>query len=215
MNLDQEPFEIYKQDHLQLELVEGVGAVKDYSAMGYGDAFDALFERVSVEYPFTVEKNIDWDALYAEFGPRAADARDDYEFSRVIRDFMLAFPDGHVGGAFNADLFYEECGGGFGLALAELSDGRVIVTNVLPGTPGAQAGIQVGAEIISWDDQPVSQAIDEVVPYFGVGSTEYTKRAEQIVYLTRVPPDTKISVEYQNPGSKFGANCRYAGDGRI
>ncbi len=201
VNLDQEPFQIYKQDHLQLELVEGVGAVKDFSDMSYEDAFDALFNRVSVEYPFTDEKHIDWDALYDEFAPRAADARNDYDFSRVIRDFMLAFPDGHVGGAFNADLFYEESGGGFGLALAELSDGRVIVTDVLPGTPGVQAGIQVGAEIISWDGQPVGQAIDKVVPYFGVGSTEYTKRAEQLVYLTRVPPNTEVSVEYQNPGS--------------
>lgn len=201
VNLDQDPFQIYKQSQLELELFEGVGAVKDFSDMSYEDAFDALFERVSVEYPFTVEKNIDWDGLYVEFAPRVADANSAEDFSRVIRDFLQAFPDGHVGGAFNADLFYMERGGSFGLVLAELSNGRVIVTHVLPGTPGAQADIQVGAEIISWDGQPISQAIDGVEPYFGPGSTEYSRRAEQLVYLTRVSPGTRISVEYQNPGS--------------
>jgi C-terminal processing protease CtpA/Prc len=201
VNLDQDPFQIYKQSHLELVLFEGVGAVKDFSNMRYGQAFDALFERVSVEYPFTAEKHIDWDALYAEFAPRAADARSDDDFYRVILNFTQAFPDGHVGGAFNANIFREECGGSFGLVLAELSDRRVIATHVLPGTPGAQAGIQVGAEIITWDGQPVGQAVDAVQPYFGAGSTEYTRRAEQLVYLTHVPPGTTISVEYQNPGS--------------
>ncbi len=34
------------------------------------EAFDAMFEKVRLEYPFTEDKNIDWDALYAEFAPR-------------------------------------------------------------------------------------------------------------------------------------------------
>jgi carboxyl-terminal processing protease len=68
-----------------------------------------------------------------------------------------------------------------------------------PGT-GGKAGIQVGAQIIAWDNQPISDAISEVVPYFGPYSTEHTKRLSQATFLTRLPPGTRIDVSYQNPG---------------
>jgi len=51
--------------------------------------------------------------------------------------------------------------------LGELSDGRLIVTQVLPDTPGAEAGIETGAEILAWDGQPVDEAISRVNPYLG------------------------------------------------
>ena len=101
----------------------------------------------------------------------------------------------------NGDVFFEERGGGFGLILAELGDGRVIVTTILPDMPAAEAGIKVGAEIIEWDGQPVGQAIGQVQPYFGPYSTEHLKRLEQVVFLTRVPPFESVTVTFQNPGA--------------
>ncbi|MEZ4646796.1 MAG: hypothetical protein R3E31_29405 [Chloroflexota bacterium] len=35
----------------------------------YSDAFNALVDQLSNEYAFTEYKNIDWEALRAEFGP--------------------------------------------------------------------------------------------------------------------------------------------------
>ncbi len=201
VDLNQEPFRIYKEPQPTFELVEGASAVKDYSDLNYSDAFDEMFSKVSREYPFTAEKGIDWEALYDEFAPRVAAANDDQDFYRAIRDFTFAIPDAHVGVSFNADVFFEERGGSFGLVLTELSDGRVLVTHVLPGTAGAGAGIQVGAEILQWDGQPVGQAIDAAQSYFGPYSTPQQERTDKIIFLTRVPPGTRVEVTYQNPGN--------------
>ncbi|KAA3645452.1 MAG: hypothetical protein DWQ07_13370 [Chloroflexi bacterium] len=200
VDLNQDPFLVYKEAQPQFELLEGSGAVKDYIDLSYEEAFDRMFEQVSVEYPFTAEKNLDWQAIYDEFAPRVADANNDNDFYRALRDFTYAIPDAHVFVSFNPDVFFEEQGGSFGLVLKELSDGRVIVTQVLPGTTGSQEGILVGAEIIEWDGQAVSLALDNVDPYLGPYSTEHARRQGQAVFLTRYPPNTQIQISYQNPG---------------
>jgi carboxyl-terminal processing protease len=104
-----------------------------------------------------------------------------------------------VGLQVNAEAFFEENGGSFGLVLTELTDGRVLVTQVIPDTPGSKAGIQRGAEILEWDGKPVSQAIDEVIPYLGPSSTQHYRRLEQAIFLTRVPVDSTIDVRFRNP----------------
>ena len=200
VDLNQKPFRFYKQARPNLDLNEGVIAVNDYSKLSYADAFDALYKKVSIEYPFTTEKSLDWQALYNQIKPQVDRAKNDQDFYRALRDFTYAIPDAHVGVQLDPQVFYEERGGGFGLVLTELSDGRVIVTDVLPGLPADKAGIQRDAEISTWNGRPVSQAISEVVPYIGPYSTEQARRLGQIIFLTRVPPDTSISLSYKNPG---------------
>lgn len=200
VNLDQEPFKVYKEAQAQITLNEGDIAVNDYSEMDYADAFQALFEKASREYPFTQEKGIDWGALKEQFTARVEEARSPDDFYLILRDFTNKIPDGHVNLSFNRDYFVQEYSGGLGLVLAQTSDGRVIVTEVLAGMPGEGVGIKAGAELITWNGQPVSQAIMKVDPLFGPYSTEHTHRIEQVNYLTRMPPDTQIDVSFKNPG---------------
>jgi C-terminal processing protease CtpA/Prc len=203
VNLDEEPFRIYKEAQPKIDLYEGEMAVSDYSDMDYDEAFDALIEQMEKEYAFTEEKGVDWDALRAEFAPRAARARDAKGFYTVVRDFTWAIPDGHVGvgGGPMVRTFFDEQGGGFGLVLAELSNGRVIVTQVLPDLPADEAGIEVGAEIVAWNGTPVGEAIGETIPYFGPYSTEHTRHLAQVVFLARVAPGEKATVTFRNPGA--------------
>jgi carboxyl-terminal processing protease len=201
VDLNHDPFRVYKEARPKIDLLEGDVAVNDYSSMSYSEAFEAMFAKVAREYPFTQEKHIDWEALHTEFTAQVAAAKTADEFYKAIRDFTWSIPDAHVGlGTFNAQVFAEEAGGGFGLVLAELSNGSVIATHVLENQPAALAGIQVGAQILTWEDQPVSQAISKVVPYFGPFSTESAKRLEQVAFLTRLPPGTSVQLSYQNPG---------------
>jgi carboxyl-terminal processing protease len=158
-----------------------------------------LYEKAAREYPFTAEKHIDWPALYNEYSPRVAEARNANEFYRALRDFTWSIPDAHVGLTFNPEVFYEEAGGSFGIRLAELSDKRVIVSEVIPDTTGAKAGIVPGTEILTWNGKPVQEALAEVVPYFGPYSTEHHKRLEQLVFLTRLPPGAEVEIEYRLP----------------
>jgi C-terminal processing protease CtpA/Prc len=86
------------------------------------------------------------------------------------------------------------------MLVEELSDGRVIVTDVLPGEPADREGIEVGAELINWNDAPVAEAISAVKPFLGPYSTEHTRRINQARFLTRIPPDSEVELAYQNPG---------------
>lgn len=200
VDLNEEPFRVYKEANPQMELIEGEGAVNDYSAMSPAEAFDAMFEKVSVEYPFTADKNIDWAALYDKHAPIVGAATNEEEMYRALHDFANDIPDSHVGVSFNAQVYYEEKGGSFGMVLAELVDDSVIVTKVLPGHTAEAAGIEAGAEIISWNGQPVQDALDSVVPYLGPYSTDHSRRQGQLLSLTRMPVGETIKLSFKNPG---------------
>lgn len=208
IDLNLSPFHFYKESQLVLTLNEGAGRVTDLSDLSYSQAFEAMFDKVSKEYPFTTEKHVDWEALHAEFSPRVAQARNSDDFYRALLDFTLAIPDKHIGLTLNAQVFYEMDGGGFGLVLAELSDGKVIARNVLADSPAAEVGIQPGAFILEWDGRPVADAIAQVNPFFGPYSTEHSRRLDQVAFLTRVPPDTAVDVTFQNPGASQATSER-------
>jgi len=199
IDLDQNPFQIYKSVQPDIALNEGDIAVNDFENLSYLEAFQSLFDKASREYPFTAEKGVDWDALEAEFTARAAEAKTADEFYTTLKEFTLRIPDGHVNISFNPDVFFEDYGGSFGMILTQLSDGRVIVTDVLPETPAFSEGILEGAEIIEWNGKPVADTLKNITAFFGPYSTEHTRLVEQVNFLTRVEPDTIIDISYLNP----------------
>jgi C-terminal processing protease CtpA/Prc len=200
VDINQEPFTFYKESRPSITLNEGVVEVNDYSDLSYSEAFENMLEKISLEYPFTEEKSINWDALAQKYQPLIETADNDDEFYAILRDFSYEIPDGHVNVSLNPDIFFEVAGGSFGMVLDELSDDRIIVSDVINNTPAQRAGIKKGAEIFSWNDEPVIDQIQEVEPYFGPYSTEHAKRVEQVNFLTRVPPESAITLSYQNPG---------------
>jgi len=200
VNLDQQPFRSYKEARPEINLIEGAAQVTDLSDLNFQEAFDVFFEKAAREYPFTADKDIDWETLYQEYSPRIAKARSEEGFYTALRDFTLEIPDAHVSLSFEPAVFNDTSGGSFGLVLAELSDGSVICTQVLPDTPAERAGIEPGAQILTWDGKAVSEAIDQVVSYFGPYSTEHHRRLDQVAFLTRVSPGTRLKVSFRNPG---------------
>ncbi len=212
VDLNREPFQIRKEARPFITLNEGDIALNDFTADDYSQAFEKLFEKASREYPFTKEKAVDWQALYDEFVPLVARARDQTDFYNALREFTYRIPDGHVGLSIDPEVFFQECGGSFGMILTELSDGQVLVSDLIPNTAATEAGIEIGAEIITWNGQPVSDAINQVRPFFGPYSTEQHRRLEQVVFLTRVPPDTRVNISYQNPGDSSATDVRLTAD---
>jgi C-terminal processing protease CtpA/Prc len=205
VDLDEEPFRFYKEARPKLTLHEGDVAINDFSSLSYVDAFNALHQKVSREYPFTDQKAIDWDALLETFSARMIEADDDEDFFWALKDYSLAIPDGHIGIGFNdmvGQLFFENYGGSFGLILAEIDGPKVIVTDVLANSPAEESGIEIGAEILEWNRQEIDQAIRQVEPFFGPYSTEHHKRFEQLAFLTRVAPGDQVEVLLKNPGDE-------------
>jgi len=209
IDLDQKPFGIQRNAEATMTLYEPKDvAIKDYSALSYSEAFDKMFETVRKEYAFNgvQGKQPDWDALYAELAPRVKDAeqkKDAQAYYLALHDFVLAFHDGHVGlngGQFASQLFSQLTAGGYGFAIRELDNGKVIVTYLLADGPALKAGIQKGAVITSFNGEPILQALRKVKPLSGPFSTVFALYYQQDRYLLRTTPGTQATVEFTNPG---------------
>ena len=165
VDLDASPFTFDRAEDVVIDLLEPeAAALDDFSAMSYEDAFDAMVDLFKREYAFTEYRNLDWEALREKYRPRfvTADLQSDpVKYSLALRDFLWEIPDGHVGMDLSLinDLFLEETAGGFGIAIRQLDDGRVIVNFLLEGGPAYEAGIELGAEIIAVNDVPIDEAL--------------------------------------------------------
>lgn len=208
VNLDKEPFSISQTSKPSLTLYEPKSAaIKDFSSESYTKAFDDMFNLVKNDYAFDgiQGKQPDWDKLYAQIQPRVADAENKHDpnaFYMALRDFTWAFKDGHVGldgGDYANQDFSNAVAGGYGFALRQLDDGRVIVIYVMDGGPAAQAGIKVGAEVTQFDGKPINDAIAGAHSYSNQ-SSDFAIRYQQLRYLLATKPGTESQVTYANPG---------------
>lgn len=209
VDLDTDPFTFDRSTTAKVDLVEAEQSLKpaDYTNLSYTEAFEALVNQMRREYAFTEYKGIDWDALYAEFAPRVAEAEannDPAAFQFAIRDFTWSIPDGHVGASLplTNQEFFTNTDGGLGMAIRETDDGRVIVNYLTPGGPAEAAGIQLGAEIIAWNGIPIQEALPNVVTYAAPYSTQHNLRLQQLRYITRSVLGSTVTVEYRNPDAE-------------
>lgn len=208
IDLDTEPFTIIREAAPEIELIEpDDAAIKDFSDQSYTEAFNNMFEIVSKEYAFNgwEGKQPNWDELYEQVFPKiqaAEEKNKPYDFYMAMREFAMAFQDGHVGlngGDQEGFWVQRNIYGGYGFAIRELDDGRSIVVYILEGGPADEAGMQVGAEILTLRGMPVADAISETEPY-SPQSTDFGLRYEQTVFVTRDGAGKSMEVSFRNPG---------------
>jgi C-terminal processing protease CtpA/Prc len=205
VDMDTTPFTFDRSREVTINTIEGEqSAADDFSNMSYTEAFDAMIEKFRTDYAFTELKNLDWDAIAAEFRPRFEEAEannDVLTYVRALQRFAWAIPDGHVAtSAFVNDDFEHDTGGSLGIAIRELDDERVIVSYVVDGSPAAEAGIELRAEILAINGQPIGDTVSAAVPYSSPFSTEHAKRLQQLRYAVRFPLGTQVELTFRNPG---------------
>ena len=178
----------------------------DLSSRSWSDAFREACAYMEERYAFTEWRGVDWDALYATYAPKIAQAeenRDSAAYYRTLREFVYAIPDGHVlvlspddFGAKHADI-----GGGYGLAVARLDSGEVIVTYVANGSDAERAGIRFGDEVVSWNGRPVGEAINatSIIWTPVKPSTAEGILLHKLRFLTRAPVGTPATVGIAGP----------------
>jgi carboxyl-terminal processing protease len=193
----------------------------DYRDLAWTDAFKAAHDKFSREYAFSDWKDVDWTALSSRFLPRitqAEAASDEKAYYQTLHEYVCSIPDRHVALAAEnksvpTTLGQELAGGGFGMAMAELNNLRVIAAAIVPNGPADLAGIVAGAEILTWAGVPTGTAIGRInvgaVPFNAlsgqIGSekpqaTLEHYRLEQTRLLTRGPIDMEVQVVFKNPG---------------
>jgi C-terminal processing protease CtpA/Prc len=209
VDLETEPFTFDRGRQQEIDLLEPEeSALVDYSDLSFTEAFDNMVDKLSKEYAFTEYKNIDWQALSDEFRPRfeVADAQgNNRDYLNALREFLWRVPDGHVGlSPFTpfVDQFRNDIALGLGLAIRTTDDGRVLANYLLPGGPAAQAGMELGAEIIAIAGQTIEDAIVETEPWTQPFSTSHNLRLEQERFVTRYPATTRsVNLTFLNPGA--------------
>jgi C-terminal processing protease CtpA/Prc len=207
VDLDGEPFTFDRARRQVIDLIEPEGAaLVDYSDMTYPDAFQALIQQLSREYAFTEYKGIDWAALEEALLPRFRRAqanRDRQAYRRALRDLAWSIPDGHVSGPQIIEDFREAVAGGLGFAISDLDDGRAVVSYLLPFSPADQAGIELGAEILTLDGLEVNEAVDRAVAHSAPFSSAHVERLQKLRYATRFPLNrAPVEVSWRYPGSE-------------
>lgn len=170
----------------------------DFSGLTWTQAFVKMNETMSNKYAFTEWKDIRWQALKDKYLPQieSAQSKDSFEdYSIALRAYINEIPDGHVKVSGDAEIEDKYISGGFGLTVAQLDDGKVIVTWLDPFGPAQAAGLQVGDEIAEWNGHPIVNAVKEVSTIFsGTSATDETLKQKQLAYLVRAPLGTEAKI---------------------
>jgi len=195
---------------VQMPILEGLGGNNDLSKLTYTQAFDALVKDLKIRYPFSDYKKINWNTIVSTIRPMVAQAEKDKDqtaFNIAMLHFSATFHDGHLSTQPPQDYFLQQNIGGLGISLGQTDDGVVIARAVLDNLPAANAGIQAGAKITAWNGKPIEQALSSVELLFEPESSPIPTRLKQLLFMTRSPVGTKVSVTYQNPGDASAATA--------
>jgi carboxyl-terminal processing protease len=180
----------------------------DLRAKSWPDAFGALCSDLAARYPFTAWKGIDWRQRCGAVAPgiAAAAARHDVKaWYRALRQLAWNVPDGHVGlEGDDHGLAEQETGGDFGLRLAQLVDGRVVVRRVQAGGAAERAGLRYGAEILTWNGLAADRALARVPVLWAdwPPATDEARHAAQLRFLPRAPVGARTPVTFRNRGAR-------------
>ena len=181
IDLDKDPFTIARDETVAIELYEPQDvAIKDYTDLSYTEAFQNLYDTISVEYAFNgiAGKEPDWQALYDKVMPMVQQAQKDKDlnaFFLALHEFTLGFNDGHV-----------------------YFDGNAIVVYVTSGSEAESDGMQLGAQILSVNGMDVSDWISQFKPFFPTSSA-HLYRYDQVTSAFRAPEGEQMTVKYSNP----------------
>ena len=174
----------------------------DFSKLSWTGAFERLNERISKEYAFTEWKRIDWQSLYEEYRPKieAAQLASDFESYYIsLLAYLNEIPDGHVRMGNVKEIDDKHIGGCYGLAVAKLDEGKVIITWVDESGPAYAAGVRAGAELLQWNGKPIKDSIEAVSTLFaGPSATNEVLEWKKLRHLVRAPIGKEISISFLN-----------------
>ena len=181
----------------------------DFSDQGILESYNSLIDVLKQRYAYTELRGLDWEEIRQKYLPQvesADQAGDTASYYNALREMALSIRDAHVfistadqslNLAFIAN-FNRSFSGSLGARIAELSDGRFIVTFLAPDSPASKAGWKIGTEILSVNGVPIGEHVASLPLLYSVGNPEII-RLKQTELALAFPAGTATTVEYQNP----------------
>ena len=194
--LDYEPFTVIREESVSFPIIESAGQLYDYSRLSYTDAWEALYARLRLTYPFTAEKDLDWDQIYETITPLVAQAESDMDFHLIMTQLGSLIPDSHLSFT-STPVVSQYLLGGVGISQITVTDDEQLVINtVVPGLPADEAGIQAGDVLLAVDGVPALQSLDETPLLLTSASTVHGRRFFQAALMLLGPVQSDIKLTW-------------------
>jgi carboxyl-terminal processing protease len=135
--------------------------------------FDDVWETIQDHYYDPHFRGIDWQAKRVAFRPAAAKAAGTHEFYELMRQMIASLRDAHTR-VYSPDEKFDWWNPRFvttGVAVREV-EGVPVVVQVDPNSAAAKLDIRVGDAIVSVDDVPVAQFVNQRLESFGLHADE-------------------------------------------
>lgn len=193
---------------------------EDLSELPFTEAYRRTIDLLAENYPLGEWKGIDWEKARNRYLPEIALAESNSDlqaFCRIFAQFAFnTIRDGHTWITVTSEdapvrqtftnLVASERGGSFGLTLASLDNGRIVVASLRPGEPADLAGIQVGDEIITWNETPIADELAKIDLLWALQGTPTDEGASQLA---------NTLIGRGKPGSHVDLVVRSASDGVV
>ena len=124
---------------------------------------DWLIDTIANRYAYLDEEVVDLESMRTLYRQEAPFATTRDAWLHVLEDLIANLHDHHVNLNQNAGSSPQLVPTGTDI-WAEIDDGRAIVTQVLPGSPAADAGLQAGDEVVAIGDTPAIIAVAAAMP---------------------------------------------------
>lgn len=124
--------------------------------------FDDVWETIQDHYYDPQFHGIDWQAKRVSFRPAAARAGSTHEFYELMRQMIASLRDAHTR-VYSPDEKFDWWNPRFvtvGVAVREV-EGASVVVQVDPNSAAARTDIRAGDAIVSIDDRPVAQFVEQ------------------------------------------------------
>lgn len=197
ISFETDPFTVIRDEIVDIPIVESFGGLYDYSEMSYQEAWDTLFQRTRETYPFSAEKELDWEVIYDEIAPLVQAAQSKADFHLAVTRLGELIPDNHIG-FVSVPVLQEYLIGGIGIVeVGVTDDDQVIVGTVNDQSPAFQAGIRAGDVLVAVNGIPALEALDATPLFINSASTAHARRSLQAATLLRGPVGTSIDLVWR------------------
>ncbi|MCX8065935.1 MAG: S41 family peptidase [Candidatus Hydrogenedentes bacterium] len=176
----------------------------DYRLLPWNRAFNKLCNQMATEYPFAEWKNINWEEkkeYYSKLIAEAKKTKSIDKFYLALREFIYSIPDAGVRIETNESLQKQYIGGGYGFSGILTDDNKFIVFYIHPGSSAYKAGIIEGAEIVEFNQEPITSALEKV-SILWADKPPATKEGyiwEKCKLIGRAPIGNQMKVAFKNP----------------
>jgi carboxyl-terminal processing protease len=174
------------------------------------EVFEKIWKDIYNHYYDPSYNGVDWKEVRQRYAPLVEATKSDQEFYALMSQMTSELHDAHT--RFNSPEqwknFRRQQGVTVGFSVDDV-DGKTVVTNVIPGTDAAHAGVEQGMVVLRVNDTPVAERVAEIEKKRLPSSSE---RATRWFIYNRVfagPADTPVKVALQRAdGSVFEVSVR-------